>query len=104
MAVSALGDWLVSRETGLSSLTMAAIAMGAKKGSFHVPRDLDDFGRCIGLVNQVPEVINHFPEIAWRCPSWNPILRRWNEMVVLYENGQRSKVDQFLSDLRRVVE
>lgn len=102
IAISRVGQWLASGNTGMSSLTMAAIAMGAEKGDFHVPCDQADFGRCLALLKKVPEIKYQFPQIAWYCPAFGPILKRWKELSDLYEGGEHTEVYRLLRELREV--
>ena len=80
-----LAEWFVSRETGVSSETMASIALGAEKGYFDAPHDPSDFGRRYRLVKRVPNVRDHFVTIAQRVPVFAGILREWDALCRLYE-------------------
>ena len=101
-AIANVGTWLASGNTGLSSLTMAAIALGAEKGDFHVPADSGDFGRCLFLLERVPSLENDFPQIAWFCPAFRPILERWHELADMYHDGKLHEVTRLLRELREV--
>lgn len=87
-AAQRLVQWLFAGDTGVSSKTMAAIALGVTKGdSFgnDAPHDPPDFGRCYRLVLAVPEIIDVFPEIGQRVPTFAGILEHWDELCALYE-------------------
>lgn len=80
-----IGNWLLSHDTGLSSETMAAIALGANtRSGLSAPHDVADFGRCYRLVKAVPQVRHAFPQIARKCPAFAGIIREWDELVVIY--------------------
>ena len=81
---------------------MAAIAMGAESGDFQVPADAGDFGRCLALVDKVPTIKYQFPQIAWFCPDFRPVLKRWDELSGLYRDGKRDAVNRLLRELREV--
>lgn len=80
-----IGNWLLSHDTGNSSETMAAIALGAStRSGLHAPHDVSDFGRCYRLVKKVPEIRQSFPRLARKCPAFAGIVREWDELVVIY--------------------
>ena len=80
--------WLVSDDTGVSSQTMAAIAIGAgDPRNFGAPYDADDFGRCYRLVKACPFIREHFGAIARVVPRFAPILAEWDELCALHERG-----------------
>lgn len=89
-AVARLTDWLFADDTGVSSKTMAGIAMGVNPAvmrayGIDAPHDPSDFGRCYRLVLAVPEIIDAFPEIGRRVPKFAGILKNWDELCGLYE-------------------
>lgn len=49
-----LAKWLASDDTGMSSKFMAAV-LGGIGGKYAHPWDADDFGRCVRLLDAVPE-------------------------------------------------
>ena len=93
-----LGEWFRSHKTGVSSETMAAIAMGAKVGRFDAPYDPSDFGRCYGLVQQVPAIRNYFDQIAELVPVFSGILREFDVLCDLYDRDYSSGCSQELYD------
>ena|ERR1700693_5653270 len=89
-AAHRLIQWKFGDDTGVSSETLAAIALGVRRKSsfFHgedCPHDSGDFGRCYRLVMHVPEILDVFPEIAKKVPSFKGILENWDELCLLYE-------------------
>lgn len=57
--------WALSGDTGISSETLAARMTGnPKQGYTSPPSDADDRGRCIRLLELVPEWIPRLPELA----------------------------------------
>ncbi|SCU75589.1 conserved hypothetical protein [Cupriavidus necator] len=93
-AMRRLGNWILHGDTGVSSETMAAIALGADvmKGTGwgpDAPRDPSDFGRCYHLVQAVPEIRATFPRIACLVPAFAGILANWDELAGIYEHALR---------------
>lgn len=83
-------QWQASGNVGISSATMASIALGMDKNFFgryfNPPWDPADLGRCMNLVAHIPEIRNHFPAIAERCPQFAPILEHWDELIAMVKS------------------
>jgi hypothetical protein len=80
--------WFAGDDTGLSSKHMAAVA-GGLKGNGRTPADPDDLGRCLRLVEAVPEVREHFPAIAASTEQWGAVITHWDELEALYRKESR---------------
>lgn len=76
-------EWFAGDDTGLSSKHMAAVAAGVAGNGNH-PLDPSDLGRCIRLVENVPEVRDAFPAIRASGPKWATVITHWDELVALY--------------------
>lgn len=90
--------WLAGPDTGLSSEAMAFCAAkiqrtGSWSGIEH-PYDPSDFNRCLLLVEQVPEVRDHFPRIAELSDEWAAIIAAWDELKEMF-------VDEVGLDLKK---
>lgn len=85
-SLAQIGAWLVSDDTGISSKTMAAIALGATGEGLDTdaPYDPGDFGRCLRLVSAVPELRASFDRIAAVEPRFAGILENWDELEAIY--------------------
>lgn len=95
-----IGNWLASSDSGISSRTMLAIAMGAtEEGDFDAPYDWSDFGRCKRLVEAAPELRDHFQAIGARVPAFKGILDNWDELCLSHAAAKRG--DSFY---RRITE
>ena len=58
-------EWLLSDDTGLSSKTLCAHMLGLPYGGHSsAPSDADDRGRCIRLLNKIPEWWDRLDEMA----------------------------------------
>ena len=86
-AIKAIGQWIADQDTGVSSETMVAVSLGAKKSKtsrFDAPHDPSDFGRCYRLVKAVPEVKTQFAQIGKVVPTFKLILENWDDLCALY--------------------
>lgn len=107
----ALGTWLISGDTGISSETMAGIALGATptpgnwRSEGDAPHDPSDFGRCYRLVKAVPSIRDDFGAIGKAVPAFAGILREWDALCVIYERdlptGQSDDLYERIRELRK---
>lgn len=90
-----LTAWLESDDTGMSSRYMAcalATLTGLQQavyvsndGTIPSPRDPDDFGRCVRLLDAVPELREHIPALKdGHGPAWAGLVAAWDELEALY--------------------
>ncbi|HCD1107773.1 hypothetical protein [Morganella morganii] len=86
-----LKRWMSSDDTGLSSLYMASVLSdGGFTAEFAFPWDPSDFGRCIRLIEAVPEMAGFISKMQSHGPEWTAIVANWEEWKKLYhdENGE----------------
>lgn len=97
-----LALWIASDHVGMSSLFMArtlAPIAGLGKCPPHryadegprYPYDPDDLWRCVGLLEAVPELRPHVPEMAKTHPVWAAYVKHWDEMMTLCAEEVPSK-------------
>ncbi|MDP8648028.1 hypothetical protein [Serratia marcescens] len=101
--LKAIAEWFVSRDTGISSETMAAIHLGAEKGRFNPPLDPSDFGRCYRLLEKAPSIRASFSRIGQLCPAFKPLLDNWDELCDLFKqeasSGRAPRLYRRMQDL-----
>lgn len=82
-------EWMSMGKVGVSSATMASIALGLKKPvygtHFGYPYDPADLNRCRILVKHIPEIRDSFKKIGRRVPGFKPILDNWDELIALLD-------------------
>lgn len=80
-------EWQSKGHVGVSSATMASIALGMKKNFYHshfgAPSDPADLNRCMKLVDELPEIRGHFNSIGEMVPEFKPLLDHWDEITGL---------------------
>ncbi len=88
-------EWMIMGKVGVSSATMASIALGLKKNiysdHFGYPYDPADLNRCLILVKHIPEIRDSFKKIGRRVPGFKPILDNWDELIALLDEEMRKK-------------
>ena len=108
--------WLASDDTGMSSLAMARrlcqevgghqprIPLKRYSDGCEHPSDPSDFGRCIRLLEAVPQLREHLPSMAGLSPVWAAYVARWDEMEKLYRDefptGSAPKLYALMQSIR----
>lgn len=80
-------DWITSDDTGLSSQAIWTHMTGGANwpwGYPHYPHDPSDLGRCLRLLEAVPEWKPRIAEMAERGPEWAALVARWDELAASY--------------------
>lgn len=95
-----LTKWLVSDDVGASSLAMAAILSGNESRSAFSDHPLDswDFGRCVRLLDAVPELRERLSMMSSRSAWWAALIAHWDELEALYRAGSPEKPNEKLWD------
>lgn len=102
--------WLIGGDTGISSETIWSVMTGlptAGATQWHrwTPGDPSDFGRCHRLLQRFPEWRGRLAEVADQYPHWRPMVERWAEMEVLYEEerptGSAPKLFALMCELEK---
>jgi hypothetical protein len=87
-----LVDWMTSGDTGSSSKAiMYWLAAGKVEGTWgaSTPSDVADFGRCIRLLECIPEWKPRMAEMAGAGGLWPTMSKYWPALTATYleENG-----------------
>lgn len=85
--------WLIEGDVGLSSKTMASIALGDEGCEINYPHDPSDFRRCYLFLSQCIDWRNHkslLDKLATLSKEWSSIRDNWIELLDLY-NQEREK-------------
>ena len=91
---SGLIAWACSDEVGMSSVFMArrlSAHAGLRFPGHRIkdepahPYDPDDFGRCLGLLEAVPELRLHIAKMAEYGKVWAAYVEHWDELETLYK-------------------
>lgn len=77
-------NWILSRDTGLSSEAIWGHMMGGTEiryESWCHPHDPDDLGRCLRLLEKIPEWKPRVPEMAARSEAWAALVPEWDALA-----------------------
>jgi hypothetical protein len=100
-------DWILSNDVGTSSATIWAVMMGVVHPRPSLPLDPSDFGRCHRLLALFPDWRPRLKEVARKYPDWRELVKRWDELVVLYEaeipSGRAPRLYHELQHIREAV-
>lgn len=93
--------WAAAGKTGVSSLAMLAVMTGERpKTSFCYPHDGSDLGRCIGLLDAVPEYRERLAEMKAIGPEWAALIDHWPEL----EARWRRDDDQLYERMKEILD
>ncbi len=97
-------QWILSRDTGISSQTIWGVMVGAlpfaEADHFSdVPHDYGDFGRCKRLLRHFPEWRPRLADVARHYPEWWPLVREWDALTNLHDAGDRKAFDRRLDEV-----
>lgn len=90
-----LTAWLASDDVGMSSKFMASVLSGQFQAEFAIPYDPADFGRCVRMIQAVPELKGLIHLMCKHGPMWTAVAdnwERWSEM--LNEEQSRALYDE----------
>jgi len=72
-------NWLGTGRVGSSSKAMALTAVNIICDKNH-PCDPSDFNRCLLLLDEIPEIREHFDNISAISVVWSGLISRWDEV------------------------
>lgn len=78
--------WIVSDDTGSSSKAIWAHMMCAPDSGgdrSRYPSDPDDLGRCLRLLELIPEWAPRITEMAQYSPGWFGLISSWDEIAAM---------------------
>lgn len=111
--------WLHGTDTGASSLTIFSVLSSLfgggpamERGTIHgvsfspgIPRDPDDFGRCVRLLEWFPWWRARLPEVVAKYPAWAPLVAEWDALEALYREesaaGEGSRLYDRMQELTK---
>lgn len=79
--------WLLSEDTGASSMTICAHMVGEPHDCAW-PSDAGDLGRCLRLLDLIPEWKPRIKEMATHGPGWAGLCEAWDDIVELYHKDR----------------
>lgn len=91
--------WIDGNDTGTSSKTIWHILtrLPGKVHRYGVPRDADDFGRCVRLLELIPEWAARLGEVVDRCSEWKSIVADWDRLADLHARGDVRQLNAILA-------
>ena len=66
---------------------MAGVMLNLPPATIHhpsIPYDAGDLGRCLRLLDKLPEWRARLDEVAEAFPQWRPLVEHWSELESLY--------------------
>lgn len=88
-------DWANGPDSGISSRTLLSAITGRSFLPYRfgpdVPHDPADFGRCVRLLDNFPELRPQLAKVAEEHPRWAGHVARWAEFEAMYRAAIESK-------------
>jgi hypothetical protein len=96
--------WIAGRDTGASSKALWAVMMGVKSdGSY--PSDGGDLGRCLRLLEAVPEWKPRLKEMAAVNGYWAALVAHWDELAALHaKDDERGRHDAVYARMKQILD
>jgi len=79
-----VGRWLSGFDTGMSSTALAMTVLGVPVTPSH-PHDPSDLGRCLRLIERVPEAREAVDKLAATDPYWAALAVEWDALKASYD-------------------
>lgn len=93
-------EWLYGTDVGMSALTIHGVMTGrADSVKMHLPSDADDLGRCIRLLDRIPEWQSRIGEVGEVFPPWRRLVDDWERLVKMYAAEEWDAINARLSEL-----
>jgi hypothetical protein len=84
-------QWAATGDTGASSKALLSVMVGKRTtDTFCYPHDGGDLGRCIGLLDAVPEYRARIAEAKALGPEWAALVEHWPELEAMYRAKDKS--------------
>jgi len=94
---SQIAKWLMRGNTGISSEAILYTYMLGNTDwitrSNPYPHDNGDFNRCYLLIKDCPDTFKAIKKLAKKYQQWKNILRFWDELVYIFENGNENNTN-----------
>jgi hypothetical protein len=91
--------WMQSDDTGLSSRYLAISLTGRCAPKLDWPHDADDFGRCVRMLDAVPELRERLGMLEHAPDPWPRLWARWAEAEALYRAGQGKELNDLIREV-----
>ena len=95
-------NWLLSGDTGASSESIMRVMEGVP-GPCYTPLDLPDVGRCVRLLDRVPEYRERLAEMGKASEYWAALLPHWGELEQFYRDQKWDECADLISRLINAV-
>jgi hypothetical protein len=97
-----LANWFMNGEVGASSKCIAKHLSGQEYREWDYPRDSSDLGRCIKLLDAVPEFRSRISEMASAGKYWAALVPHWGELEAC--QSDHMKCGALINKLTRPIE
>lgn len=83
-----LTAWLASDDVGMSSKFMASVLSGEFEAEFAIPYDPADLGRCLRMIQAMPDLTPRIVEMRKHGPMWTAVADNWDRWTAMLNEEQ----------------
>lgn len=98
-----LANWMRSGMIGVSSMAIASTITGVmlnRDWYTDTPRDADDFGRCVQLLDAVPTLRASLQQMASVSAGWANLVAEWPALEALHRSDPDDRWQQLTARIR----
>ena len=96
--------WRAGRDTGSSSKTLCSMMLGETPRYRDHPMDGSDLGRCLRLLDLIPEWKPRLAEMATVSPYWAALVKDWADLERLAKLTAPSPLRNRMNAILRPIE
>lgn len=96
-----LTAWLASDDVGMSSKFMASVLSGQFQAEFAIPYDQEDLGRCLRMIQAVPELTPRIGEMRKHGPMWAAVADKWDRWTAMLNEEQYTALHEEMRACRQ---
>lgn len=77
-----IATWALGNDTGMSSIEIARATLNLPSQQNHMhPLDCGDLGRCLRLIDSVPNARIGVTRLALKDPAWKKLNNQWRKLT-----------------------
>lgn len=97
--------WALGRDAGASSMAIMSFMLGLDEDrTYSYPHDGGDLGRCLRLLDRIPEWKPRMVEMRKVSPQWAALVDHWDELVAKYAAKHPRLYERMQAILRPIEE
>lgn len=96
--------WIKGSDKGMSSKTLWAVMMGERPDRHAYPSDGSDLGRCMRLLDLIPEWRQRMSKMAEVSEYWAALVAEWPKLEALHKTDDAKATYAFMKSILEPIE